>query len=57
MEGKLVNREKKGDIDSILDRIGLGCYQARVIFVIGLIKIIDGMELVVISFLTIILHR
>ena len=49
--------KKKGDIDSIIDRLGSGRYQAGAIFVMGLILITDGMELVVISFLTTILDR
>ena len=57
MEGKLVDREKNGDIDSILDRIGLGRYQARALLILALIVITDGMELIVISFLTTILDR
>ena len=57
MEGKLVDREKKGDIDSITDRLGSGPFQARAIFVIGLTYITEGMELLVISFLTTILDR
>ena len=49
MEGKLVDREKNGDIDSILDRIGLGRYQARALLILALIVITDGMELIVVT--------